>query len=79
LSAPPAVVGGSPDVTVAAATGSAPILTETGRLPRAVAAANVFGADPSDAVEGEYWVRSDLNEFRWREGGSTWKVAGTIV
>lgn len=68
-------------VTRDAAAGQGVSLTSGGYLPITAPATAliILTADPSQPTNGQFWVRGDLNEFRWREGGVTYKVAGTAV
>jgi hypothetical protein len=50
-----------------------------GHVPGQILALSILAADPTAPFEGQVWIRSDLNELRWREGATTYKVAGTAV
>lgn len=67
------------EVKSAPTVGQAPTLDEKGKISGTLLSVSVFTSDPSDPKEGDLWIRGDLNELRWREGGTTYKVAGTAV
>lgn len=56
-------------------------LTEAQRLPVTAPATALVpvSIDPVDLVDGQIWIRSDLNEIRFRDGGITYKIAGVVA
>ena len=68
-------------VSAAPTPGGGVALNEAGRLPLTAptTALIILTSDPPDVQNSQIWIRSDLNELRWREGGVTYKVAGTAV
>jgi hypothetical protein len=76
LGAPPiGTLGVAADLTA----GQGVALDSRGKVPTGAGATLIATADPAEPYEGQSWVRSDLNEWRWREGGVTYKVVGTAV
>lgn len=68
-----------PVATAAPAAGQAVTLDSAGFVPTETIRIATISADPTELLDGQMWIRLDLNEFRWREGGVTYKVAGTAV
>jgi hypothetical protein len=52
-------------------------LDERGKVPGATLKLSILSADPASPFEGQIWLRSDLNEIRWRASGVTYKAGGT--
>lgn len=69
----------SAQVASASSAGQGVAFDELSRIQLASGALPIVSADPVEPKEGAFWVRSDLNEFRWREGSVTYKVVGTAV
>lgn len=69
------------DVASKPSTGRGVALEAGGLLPGGVIRLAVMAEDPAAAFiqDGMVWIRSDTNQIRWREGGTTYQVTGTAV